>query len=221
MKKGYKKKLSKKKIAKRNKLILRYSLISFALLCLLLVSFFTYSSYSLWNQTYSQTNNNEVSSGCFELEINDLDENNMSTAINLKNTYPMTELKGLTTSPYMIEIKNICNIPSEYTIVLNKFSNSNLTNDLIRYQIKKVDESNPTKLLSQAQLYQLDTSLKSEIELNQGLTISQSYNLAEGYLNANETVFYELRIWLDYEATNDAMNKNFEAGMIIISTPPQ
>lgn len=216
-----KNKFSEKQIIKRNKRILRYSLISLALICLLIVSFFTYNTYSMWVQTFNQNDNNKVSSGCFELEINDLDENNESTAINLTNTYPMSETRGLATKPYKLNIKNICEIPSEYTIILNEFSNTNLTNDLIRYQIKKTDESTFSKLLSTTELYELDESLKYEIETKQKLSVNRSYKLADGYLNTNESVNYEIRIWLDYNATNDDMNKNFEAGIIVISTSPQ
>lgn len=223
MKKGTKrkKKFSKKQIINRNKKVLRYSLISLALICLLLVSFFTYNTYSMWIQTFNQTDNNKVSSGCFELEINDLDENNNSTAINLTNAYPMSETRGLATKPYKLNIKNICEVPSEYTIILNEFNNTNLTNDLIRYQIKKTDESTFSKLLSSTELYELDESLKYEIETKQKLSVNRSYKLTEGYLNTNESVNYEIRMWIDYNATNDAMNKNFEAGITIISNSPQ
>ena len=192
----------------------------FALLCLILVSFFTYSSYSLWNQTYSQNDSNIIAAGCFELEVNDLDENKKSTAINLTNTYPMSEERGLATNPYILTIKNICDVPSEYTVILNEFNGTSLSNDLIRYHIKENNVESSTLLLSTTQLYELDDSLKYEIETNQNKMINQSYNLASGYLNKNDTVSYELRIWLDYNATNDAMNKTFEAGITVLSTSP-
>ena len=51
--------------------------------------------------------------------------------------------------------------------------------------------------------------------------IIQSYSLAKGRLNKNESETHELRMWLDYSATNDQMNKRFEAGITVISTSPQ
>lgn len=220
MKKG-KRKLSKKKQQLMRKRIVRYLLISLALICLLLVTFFTYNTYSLWVSTHSQSSSNIITTGCFELEINDLDENNKSTAINLENTYPMTEEKGLMTRPYLLNITNICDVPSEYVIILNEFNTSSLDNSFLRYHIKKKEENSVSNLLSLAPIYSLDESIKVDIETSQKLLINRSYKLANGYLNKNESVLYELRMWLDYAATNDAMNKSFEAGVTVLSTSPQ
>lgn len=222
MKKGYKskKKVAMQKLAKRKKMF-RYALISFALICLILVSIFSYNSYSLWNQTFIQKNNNVISAGCFQLEVNDKNENNESTAIRLNNAYPMSESTGLSTKPYILEITNICDIPSEYYVILNEFENSNLNNNYIRYQIKEIGNTTPTLLLSQSKEYEIDESLKSEIESNQGMTINKSYEIATGKLIPTESIKYELRLWLDYETGNDAMNKLFEAGVLVISTSPQ
>lgn len=222
MKKGYKsnKKKIKKQKLEHNKKVLWYFLISFALVCFLVASFFAYNTYSLWSPTYSQNDVNKIIAGCFELEVNDLDVNSASTAIKLENTYPMTEDKGLLTSPYLLTIKNTCNIPSEYTVILNKFNNSNLQNDFIRYQMKNGDNVS-TQLLSNANKYVLDASLKNDLETERGLSINESFNLATGSLNENETVSYELRIWVDYNATNDTMNKSFEANVTVLSTSPQ
>lgn len=222
MRKGYKtnKKVTKRQKLEYNKKVLWYFLISFALVCFLVASFFAYNTYSLWSPTYSQSDVNKITAGCFELEINDLDKNSESTAIKLENTYPMTEDKGLSTSPYLLTIKNTCNIPSEYTVILNKFNNSNLQNNFIRYQMKNGDNIN-TQLLSQAKKYKLDASLKKDLETARGLSINESFNLATGNLNENETISYELRIWVDYDATNDTMNKSFEANVTVLSTSPQ
>lgn len=220
MKKG-KRKLSKKKQQLRKKKMVRYLLVSLSLLCLLLVAFFTYNTYSLWINTYSQSSSNIITAGCFELEINDLDKNNKSTAINLENTYPMSEEKGMMTSPYLLNITNICDVPSDYIIILNEFNTSSLDNSFLRYHIKKEDETSSSNLLSFAPIYILDESIKADIESSQKLLINRSYNLANGYLNKNESVSYELRMWLDYAATNDAMNKSFEAGVTVLATSPQ
>lgn len=223
MKKGYKSKKNfiKKTQIEHNKKLLWHFLITFALVCFLLASFFAYYTYSLWNPTYSQSDVNKITAGCFELQISDLNENQESTSINLKNAYPMTEDKGLSTSPYLLNITNICDVPSEYTVILNKFETTTLSDSLIRYHISNSEDSLASLLLSDTPILSLDDNIKNEIETEQGMSIIQSYNLSSGYLNKGESASYELRIWLDYNATKDEMNKRFEAGVMVLSTSPQ
>ena len=215
MRKGKKNKL-KNEQQKKN---LKFVLIGFALLCLILIISLSYTTYSLWNGTYSQNDNNSISSGCFNLLINDLDENNFSTAIKLSNAYPLTDETGIKTNPYLLTITNICDIPSEYEIVINEYENTDLSNNFIKYQIKKDNVSYTPMLLSSADTIILDDSLKKDLENK--YNIKKSYILSEGNLNKNESDSYELRIWVDHEATNDAMNKYFEASVVVISTPPK
>ncbi len=211
---------SRKKKTERRNNIKRYFIISLALVCFLFITFFTYNTYSMWLDTTSQGDKNIVEAGCFKLQIDDLNDNRVSTAINLKNAYPMSEEVGLNTDPYILKITNTCDIPSQYTIILNEFESSSLSNSLIRYQIKKDRDDVPTFLLIDAPKYNLDEAIKNDIELEQGTNINQSYNLKNGYLDAGESVLYELRLWLDYNANNDAMNKRYEAGITVISTSP-
>lgn len=219
MKKGNKKKTKRK--LKQNKNVITNMLIIFALMCLILVAFVSYNTYSLWLDSYVQTDTNKVDTGCFELSINDLDENNNSTAINLTNAYPITIEKGISTKPYKINITNICNVPSEYTVLLSTLSNTTLDVKYLRYQIKSSNDNiAKTTLLNATPEYELDDSLKNEIENSNSLTVVNSYNLASGYLTENESITYELRIWLDYNATNEAMNKKFEGTVTVLATSP-
>lgn len=220
MKKG-RKKISKKKLIQRRKKIIRYLIISLALLCLILVSFFTYNTYSLWTETYSQKEQNVITSGCFELQVTDIDEDNQSTAINLKNAYPMSDARGAQTKPYILNITNVCDVPSEYSIILNEFEESTISSTFIKIQTNKMNVSPNLSLLSEIPSYELDENIKYEIENINGMLINQSYNLATGFLNKNETETYEVRMWLDYNADNNQMNKRFEAGITVIATSPK
>lgn len=220
MKKGNKKSINKA-TKKTNKNFIGHVLIILALVCLIVVAFISYNTYSLWLDTFVQTETNKVSTGCFELSVSDLDENDISTAINLNNAYPLTNERGLETTPYKIKITNVCNVPSEYTILLSTLSSTTLDAGFLRYQIQPNNNIvNDTQLLNTAPTYELDESIKTDIETLNSLTVSNSYNLANGSLNEGETIDYELRIWLDYDATNDAMNKKFEGTVTVLSTSP-
>lgn len=221
MKKGKKKqKKSSNNLLTLKKDISKNMLIIFALLCLLIVSFLTHRTYSFWNETTEQTNQNVVEAGCFEVEFNDKDINNVSTSINLVNTFPMQESTAIGLKPYKVQIVNVCDIPTKYNIVLNEFNNTTLSNSYIRYQITELDETIKTDLLSNAEPYVLDNYLKQEIELSQRMSIVSSINLGEGYLEQGESTTYELRLWIDYDAPNETMNKIFEAAISVLATSP-
>lgn len=225
MKKGNRKvnkrKIEKRIVKKKNKLI-NYGLIVFSLVCLISVSFISYNTYSVWVKTYNQKGTNKVTTGCFELSVTDVDENNNSTAINLSNAYPLSDENGLATKPYKLKISNICTVPSEYIVILNSFNSTTLDEGFLRYQIKDASIiSTNTVSLKDASSYELDDTLKAEIEKLNSLEINKSYNLISGTLNQDETITYELRVWLDYDATNEAMNKKFEGAVTVLSTSPQ
>lgn len=215
-------KSKKKKLMNKNKKVITYVLLLFALICLISVSYISYNTYSIWVKTYSQKGTNIVTTGCFELSVTDVDENNNSTAIDLKNAYPLSDTNGLLTKPYTLKISNICTVPSEYSIILNSFNTTTLDEGVIKYQLKEKSlNSTETMLLQDADTYDLDETIKNDIETANSLTINKSYILADGTLNEDENITYELRVWLDYEATNEAMNKIFEAGVTVLSTSPQ
>lgn len=217
----------KKKKKKVNNLKLKndkFLKTNFFILCIfiivLIITLITNKTYSLWTKTYSQNDVSIIESGCFALKISDLNENKLSTSIKLLNTYPMTDETGLSNLPYVLKIENICDIPSEYNVLLNVFNNTSLDLNYIKYQIKRENIVTLQKLLD-AERYEIDKSIKDEINKENINEIKETYTLANGYLEPSETANYELRLWLDYNATNDTMNKYFEAGIFVLSNSPQ
>lgn len=216
-----KNKAKKGKIKNKKNSIMTNVLIILALVCLIIVTIISYNTYSMWIDSFIQTDSNKVTTGCFELIINDLDENGNSTAINLQNAYPISNDKGLKTKPYNLSIKNVCSVPSDYTVILSTLSNSNLDPKFLRYQILQNNIiSDETSLLNSALHYELDEITKNNIESSNSLSVLNSYNLISGTLNQNESINYDLRVWLDYEATNEAMDSRFEAVVTVLSTSP-
>jgi hypothetical protein len=98
---------------------------------LLAVSTTLGSSYALWTITDYQETPNEITSGCFSLSYTDtIDEK--STSINLTNTYPITDDKGLELSPYVVTLKNTCNIASAYKLSLTTDNNNTLNDQYLK-----------------------------------------------------------------------------------------
>ena len=176
------------------------------------------NSFALWYETNNQVDNNLISTGCFNIAFNDLAENNKSSSIGLLNTYPIKDSVGVKLQPYSFTIKNICNITGEYRIVLSKLSNSNLANEYLRYTFNKKDDILVVDAIPTESTTVLDNNTVAIInQKNNPNYIVDNYVLEEGYIEPNEELSYELRIWLNENAGNDQMGKIFE-GVVSVSS---
>lgn len=172
------------------------------------------TTYAVWSNSAVQSQSNEIVAGCLEIEINDLDVNGLSTSINLANSYPMSDLRGVNTDPYTITVKNVCNINAQYTILLNTISNSLLTEDNLKYHFVKTSPTETT--MTPALVSSMTESLKNIANSN----IYNSYELISGNLNAQtenvtDSVTYNLRLWIDENAGNEVMGNEFEASIAV------
>ena len=79
---------------------LRYKISLVVVAFLIIASLFLVQSYALWLTTY-EGQENILSVGCFDVALEEL-----SKPISLNNTYPMSDQKGLTQTPYKFTIKN-------------------------------------------------------------------------------------------------------------------
>ncbi len=205
------------------------AVISIAMVAVLFVS----SSYALWKVTSVQENENIIKSGCFVVDLQSEGE-----SIRLDNTYPMEDEKGLKQQPYVFTIKNNCTLDAQYTIYLSELvddasKNNTLNIDLINYSFMEQGGAVATaKKLSaltseQSKLTNSASSLSFE-----GKKIDATYELATGTLKGKkvnvqsgtevtekegESKTYELRLWIDENATNEIFGKSFEAGVSAIA----
>ena len=201
-------------------LIKRAYIFSFFILVVSAISLLNLSlnTYALWYETNNQPSDNLISTGCFNINFNDLDEEGNSTSIQLLNSYPISDTTGVKLKPYKFTLKNICNIKGEYRVVLSKLSNSDLDNTFLRYTFNKTDGAIVVNQMPLESTTGLDKSTESVInERNNPKTIVDNYVLEEGYIEPNEEITYELRIWLNEEADNTQMDKIFE-GVVSVSS---
>ena len=92
---------------------LRYKLgLSLVVICLA-ICLMTYQSYALWVVNL-KGEENIVETGCFSISFTEL-----SSSISLSITYPMSDERALTQTPYSFKIKNTCSIASSYLVTLN------------------------------------------------------------------------------------------------------
>lgn len=170
----------------------------------LILSFISIGSYAYLRFT-TYGSDNLIQAGC--LKITALSE---TAGINISNGIPTKDADGILTTPYTITIKNTCNVNANYTTTLNAINNSDLTN---KSKIKLAVNGSVTKgpkLLSDTKEYPVVT-LNEKPEI-----VKESYLLDSGILKINEERTYEIRLWIDINATEFV--GNFESKVIIEAT---
>ena len=168
----------------------------------------TYQSYALWVATYTG-GENIVNVGCFEIEFTE-----QTSSIGLNNTYPVSDTKGLTTEPYTFTIKNTCTIDAAYDVTLNTLTTNTMQKNWIKYAIQKSDEAKPTTGINLG----TNNNYNTAIEELQIANLDESIIIASGELKQEESVTYNLYLWMDETTGNEAMNTRFEGSVNIITS---
>ena len=159
-------------------------------------------SYAYWRYTISQLGVNRLSSTCLELSLTK-EEN----AINLQNAYPIVDEEGKNLTPYSFTVENTCDMFASYTITLEILNESTLSADYVATMLN----SNAITTLSD-----LESTTVSDASI-----YKEAYILGTGSLGTGDREDYALRLWIDEDVTveDDAMNKTFQAKVVITATP--
>ena len=158
-------------------------------------------SYAYWQMTLMGDKGNNVTSGCFNIEmINQKDE------ITLGSTFPITDEEGLKLKPFSFTLKNTCTIFAHYYVNMEMLEGTTLNSKFVAVRVNN-EEINT-----------LDTYKVASTTIN---TSTESRTIAEGYLGADEEVDYTVSFWMDEDATinDDVMNKLFKSKIVINSEP--
>jgi hypothetical protein len=193
-----------KNVIKKN-----YALFIAILVLIIAIVVLISASYALWVATYYQSSFNEINTSCFEVEFTEL-----SSSINLTNTYPIKDEKGLKTTPYTFKIKNICDTKAGYTITLNtlKTTENKIPDDLIKYVFyKSTDAVTIGNYLSSASV---NTDLDN---IYTDLPIETSYIMSTGTLSKDEEAQFMLKLWIAEEATTAINGYSFTSSINVTS----
>ena len=175
--------------------------ISLLIISLLIVLVSLGLSYAYWQMTLMGDKGNNVTSGCFNVEmINQKDE------ITLGSTFPITDEEGLKLKPFSFTLKNTCTIFAHYYINMEMLEGTTLNSKWVAVRVN--NEAINT----------LDTYNVANTTIN-GST--ESRTIAEGYLGADEEIDYSVSFWVDEDATinDDVMNKTFKSKIVVNSEP--
>ena len=165
-------------------------------------------SYALFNIILVGKKKNKIVTGTLDLELVEEDASNPSkyTVVELNDAVPMTDEEGLATTPYVFTINNKGNIDAKYTLGLEVASDSEMPAGAIKYAYKRTSSSDyfesVPKLLSD-----VNTHTSKNLN-NENVTL---YDIVDSNISVNDSVDYELRVWVDYNAGVSASDKSFTA----------
>ena len=150
-------------------------------------------SYALWNAMFHQTDENLVTTDCFKITF----EEESNSNILLNTSYPLSEKEGMSLKPYHFRIENVCNSIGNYDINMEIMENSTMPSNAIRAKLN----DRASLLLTQ--------------EVNPSVGVS-AYKMGSGVLKPNESHEYDLRIWMDENASVEASNKSFVGKVSVV-----
>ena len=146
-------------------------------------------SYAWLSLTLTGTKTNVLKAGTLSLILDD----SMGEGINLAGTVPMLDEVGMQTVPYHFTLTNNGDIDSAFTLYLNdvalESTETKMPNNVIKYNLVKDGVSKNLDLLS---------------------TLGTTRVLDSGIIKAGESYEYDLRLWLDENATLDVAGSVFK-----------
>ena len=187
---------------------IKYKLLLSIIVISLGICLMMYQSYALWI-AQKRGDTSSLQSGCFNIEFEEL-----SSSISLHNSYPISDTKGLSQTPYKFTIKNTCSVTGNYQVTLNTLTTNTMTIDKIKYAIS---ENTPTQGLNLG--LQAIGNTNNDVENIPVDNLDKSIVIASGTLNADEKVTYNFYLWIDETAGNEVMGARFEASINVISAP--
>ena len=179
------------------------------------VCLMAYQSYALWVATYT-SGENIVSVGCFDIEFTE-----QTSSIGLNNTYPVSDAKGLSSTPYTFTITNKCTVDASYDVTLNTLTTNTMEKGWLKYALQKSSEAKPTTGINLGTI----TNYNKATEELQVPNLDESIIIKSGTLKGRssaetddgESVTYNLYLWMDETTGNEAMNTRFEGSINVLT----
>ena len=150
---------------------LRYKVGLVLVIVALAICLMAFQSYALWVKDIVASQENVVSVGCFEIEF--IEETD--SKIDLKNTYPVSDEKGLKGQPYTFTITNICTIDDSYTVTLNTSTKNQITGeDGGKVKVVVGKDNNKQDIIEEYDSYNMKDKVKFALVKSSGKEIAEN-----------------------------------------------
>ena len=155
---------------------------------LLSISLLVGVSYALWSNTHVQKGQGIVESGCFSTDFSEVN------SISLSNSYPISDSKGMSSTPYQFTITNTCTVDAKYEVNFEVLAGSTLSSNYVKLAINDIKD-----ILSNYEVK--DSTINGALSSN---------NIASGWLKPEQSITYDLRLWIDEANTEYGLLKDSE-----------
>ncbi len=154
------------------------------------------------------TNINVSSCGYFTL-------NSTTEPINLSNSFPMTDNRGMALDPYSFSIENSCTEAKSFNIYLIVTTDSEISSDKIKVNLSSTE----TNIIYDLDEFTLTSDIENQFNLSTGKEIKEVYLLDTNTINPEQVQNFDFRMWLSDEAGNEVQNKSFYATITVADNP--
>ncbi len=156
-------------------------------------------SYAVWTQTVEQEGTNVLNAGCLSVDFVETEDSD----INLNNEYPISDEEGIKKKAYSFKITNSCTIYAKFSLNLEKLTGSTMDDGYVKLQL---NERRP-------QLYSAYNSVNPTLS-----DATSSRSLDFGGLNPGASRSYTLKLWIDYDATNDQVGSTTFMSKVVVDS---
>ena len=163
-------------------------------------------SYAVYKRTTRGQNGTTIEAGRLDLRIdNEIDE------ITMNNAAPMTDKKGMKTTPYQFDVVNDGTITAMYKLYLEVDKESTIPLNRVKYYLTRIDNNGEEKAINKYSSRVSDNEVEVLENGNKRANIDIDYEI-EGQTSNN----YKLYLWIDESATlEEVEGKNFFAKVTI------
>ena len=186
---------------KRIKDLTKKDKIKYFVILSLLILLIIGTTYAYIKLTIKQKDINLVETGCFDVTMI-----NQENAINLDNSFPLTDEQGRTLTPFTFTLKNNCDLKASYSVNLEVLSGSTLSSAYVATLV------NNGTINTLGDLPKTDTTIKGSIE---------SRTIYKGILAPGLSVDIGVSIWIDEDVTisDNVENTTLKSKVVVVSTP--
>ena len=180
-------------------------------------------SYALFRVTLTGKKKTRIKTANFGLTLTDINGNEESEgiAVNLENAVPESDEEGLSRDGYKFVVTNTGSIPASYELKLN--STGTLSEEHIKYALIEKDYLKKSDgnyymggIYDNAYRYNKWDEKDKDLEGPLKLSNLSNHNLDKTTLLPGEKMEYELKLWVEEDATvEEASGKYYETNIIV------
>ncbi len=175
-------------------------------------------SYAWLTITKNAKNTNNITVGTLEMNLDD----EMTDGIKILNAVPIKDETGKKSKAYKFTLENTGTITSDYSVSLESQALDSLDDDSLKNMPQNRIKCNFTKVVKTKTGKDIDSENDISSDSSDITRLLDSNPLFDtGSLEPNQYIEYELRLWIDEEATSEEIKGTAYIGKIKLEAKQQ